>query len=109
MCLAHIFAANPRLRRKVHVSPHACTSRLSIVCDLCKKGIDCSRIAPLRSTVVCTESIPAYVGVVVRGCHSRCMSGSFAGQLRISQILDFLGDEGLEGCLIALPKALWCT
>ena len=33
------------------------------------------------SAVVCIESIPAYAGVVVRGCHSLCMSGSLTGQL----------------------------
>ena len=37
------------------------------------------------SAVVCIESIPAYAGVVVCGCHFWCMSGSLAGQL-FSQI-----------------------
>ena len=45
-----------------------------------------ARIATLSSAVVCIESIPAYAGVVVSGCHSWCVSGSLAGQLRISQI-----------------------
>jgi hypothetical protein len=57
-------------------------------------------VAPLSSTVVCIESIPAYTGVVVHGYLSWCMSGSLAGQLRFSQILDFFAVEGLgvEGC-----------
>ena len=52
------------------------------------------RIAPLSSAVVCIESIPAYTGVVVHGCHFWCMSGSLAGQLQISQI------QGGWGCLV---------
>jgi hypothetical protein len=59
-----------------------------------------ARLVPLNFTVVCIESIPAYAGVVVRGYLSWCMSGSLAGQLRFSQILDFFAVEGLgvEGC-----------
>ena len=45
-----------------------------------ERGIDGSR-SSIELTVVCIESIPAYAGVVVRGCLPWCMSGSLAGQL----------------------------
>jgi hypothetical protein len=64
-----------------------CTSRVG------KEFI--ARVAPLSSTVVCIESIPAYAGVVVRGYLPWCISGSLAGQLRFSQILNFF--EGVWG------------
>ena len=41
----------------------------------------------VSSAVVCIESIPAYAGVVVRGCHFWCMSGSLAGQFRLWCVL----------------------
>jgi hypothetical protein len=56
-----------------------------------------ARLVPLSFTVVCIESIPAYVGVVVRGYYSWCMSGSLAGQLRFSRILGLFENEGVEG------------
>ena len=51
--------------------------------------------------MVCIESIPAYAGVVVRGCHFWCMSGVMALlQGSCSQIIVFNGRGGGVGVFI---------
>ena len=103
MCLPPIFAANSIdcFIAKCVSGPHVflrfrlCMARV--------RGIDGSRVAPLSSTVICIESItslywggsprlpfPMYVWLLCRAVTDLTKQ-------------DFLGDAGLESCLIALP------